>query len=378
MPLKVYLDTQDYSALYKGRVPDIYDFLLKKVASKEIEVCFSYPLIAELLTDADPSHKEDRIARAKCIKSLCGKNTFRFIDRIKFHGAFSADGDWMPSMGRVLSLDGLSDTFLDEMLRNFPTANRKQVNALKNKRAIKRLIKENPNIFYKKPIDPQTFPIPVSKKFLEEHMLLKYLEGELPRHVAEKEFLECFTNIEFLVETLFHYAGKSNLLFDNVRSAGESIKVFILKLREASLAISTQKRSIKSLEAQIRKDGNWNLVGDDIKEIKLSAYKIPTIDRDWINKTIGEKSKLRTFPDSFFDSLIAYINAHLKQSQEMKGSDIVDIMHSVYIPYADLWRGDKAFSDLLMKEKLPHKEKIVPTLASLPQRISELTRLPIL
>jgi hypothetical protein len=41
----------------------------------------------------------------------------------------------------------------------------------------------------------------------------------------------------------------------------------------------------------------------------------------------------------------------------------------MYLPYTDLWRGDKAFSDLLIKHKVTFGERVVPTLAELPERI---------
>jgi len=41
----------------------------------------------------------------------------------------------------------------------------------------------------------------------------------------------------------------------------------------------------------------------------------------------------------------------------------------MYLPYCDLWRGDKAFSDLLIKHRVNFCERAVPTLASVPERI---------
>jgi len=41
----------------------------------------------------------------------------------------------------------------------------------------------------------------------------------------------------------------------------------------------------------------------------------------------------------------------------------------MYLPHADLWRGDKAFSTLLINNRIDFCKRIVPSLAELPERI---------
>ncbi len=54
------------------------------------------------------------------------------------------------------------------------------------------------------------------------------------------------------------------------------------------------------------------------------------------------------------------------------------MLHSLYLPYTDLWRGDKAFSDLLVKHKVDFSERVVPTLNQLPGRIeAEISKLAV-
>ena len=57
------------------------------------------------------------------------------------------------------------------------------------------------------------------------------------------------------------------------------------------------------------------------------------------------------------------------EKRPLKQSDGIDFVHAIYLPHVDLWRGDKAFSDLLIKHKVKFWERIVPTLADLPGRI---------
>jgi hypothetical protein len=58
-----------------------------------------------------------------------------------------------------------------------------------------------------------------------------------------------------------------------------------------------------------------------------------------------------------------------RENREIKRSDAIDLIHAMYLPHADLWRGDKAFSNLLIKNRVNFHERVVPTLAELPDRI---------
>jgi hypothetical protein len=41
----------------------------------------------------------------------------------------------------------------------------------------------------------------------------------------------------------------------------------------------------------------------------------------------------------------------------------------MYLPHVDLWRGDKDFSNLLIKNRVNFYERVVPTLSELLDRI---------
>jgi hypothetical protein len=57
------------------------------------------------------------------------------------------------------------------------------------------------------------------------------------------------------------------------------------------------------------------------------------------------------------------------QRRDIKRSDAVDLIHAMYLPHVDLWRGDKDFSNLLIKNRVNFYERVIPTLSELPRRI---------
>jgi hypothetical protein len=66
----------------------------------------------------------------------------------------------------------------------------------------------------------------------------------------------------------------------------------------------------------------------------------------------------------------AFINATAqKPIINFLQSDIADLLHSLYLPFCDLWRGDRRFSSILRIADVPFNEKIVSNLFDLPRRI---------
>jgi len=63
------------------------------------------------------------------------------------------------------------------------------------------------------------------------------------------------------------------------------------------------------------------------------------------------------------------LESSARDAHRQGASDGIDFVRAIYLPYCDLWRGDKAFSDLLVKHRVNFSERVVPTLASLPERI---------
>jgi predicted nucleic acid-binding protein len=81
-PLRLHLDTSDYSAMYRA-VPGtdqarVRDRLLELARSGRIEIGLSHHVVFELLQKAEPQFREDRLERARLLKELCGQNAFPY------------------------------------------------------------------------------------------------------------------------------------------------------------------------------------------------------------------------------------------------------------------------------------------------------------
>jgi hypothetical protein len=72
------------------------DWLRNEVAKGTIEIGLSYHLVFELLQRAEPKYREDRMARARLLTELCGRNAFPYPTDLGQGHRFSKEGLWSP------------------------------------------------------------------------------------------------------------------------------------------------------------------------------------------------------------------------------------------------------------------------------------------
>jgi hypothetical protein len=101
------------------------------------------------------------------------------------------------------------------------------------------------------------------------------------------------------------------------------------------------------------------------REVKTFASEIQSPEE--LTKNVPRWKELFGEESGLIAAQILY--AFHKDGREIKNSDGIDLIHAMYLPHADLWRGDKAFSTLLMNNRIDFCTRIVPSLAELPGRI---------
>ena len=133
--------------------------------------------------------------------------------------------------------------------------------------------------------------------------------------------------------------------------------------------------------------------GDLRKRItgELNVTAVEALSPDGRSQLLRLRRDLKTFreemssPQQLFDDLPIWKNlfgndsallateilyAFERDKRPIKQSDGIDFVHAMYLPHADLWRGDRAFADLLIKYKVSFSERVVPTLLGVPARIA--------
>ena len=82
-------------------------------------------------------------------------------------------------------------------------------------------------------------------------------------------------------------------------------------------------------------------------------------------------------PEILGEYFVDILEAYHGRSSRDKGfkprkSDFVDMLHAIYIPHCDVWRGDGGFSNILLSQKIKHSERIVAKRSDLPDFIQSL------
>lgn len=370
MPLKIYLDTSDYAALYRLNLTEVersvLAYLREQIKAGRIEIGFSWPIIWELLQDFSEEYRADRVRRAEFVSELCGQNAFRFMFEIGLGKAFSRDGHWYPGERKPISIKKLERIWFDAILANPAWAsNRQSRRALNNPTGRRTFIKNNRALCDLRKINLKGMPL--SKRFIEGDYFFRYMIGEFPEEVADRELLKCVTDPVQFLNTWFDCAGKENPFTENIHLHGARLKDGFENLREALERVRSLTRQIKEAKRRMHKA---KMPREMIRELEaqirgLEASRVPE-NIIKFNHPIWEQ-----MGPYVVDVVRAYIRANSESDREIKRSDLADLHHAAYIPHCDLWRGDTTFSNILIEQQVAYWQKIVPKLSDLPRRISE-------
>jgi hypothetical protein len=84
----------------------------------KIQIGLSYHVVFELLQKATPQYREDRLARARLLVELCGKNAFAYPTDLGNGYRFSTEGLWIPRIElEHFEVENIVDHYADAVAR---------------------------------------------------------------------------------------------------------------------------------------------------------------------------------------------------------------------------------------------------------------------
>lgn len=309
----------------------LFNYLKHRVELGDIVIVFSFSIIMELLQEFDDRYSEDRKARALFIKELCKSNVFKFFQDIGVsEDAYNDVSDWLPEFfKKEFEIDSFVSRLVDGLLRepDFPKYLKKIV-AKGN--GINRLLVKKPYLF-----NLRELKFFFSEECYEKDIIRSYILGTISKCEASRLLQTSFSDPQNFFNNYFGIQGLSNFFTKPFHKASEALHTLIEKTNEI-----------------IRVDPS---VGSEMEQFDVEKYWMRIYD---------------FFPPHTRELINAYIRDNHKKSH-LQRSDAADITHAIYIKYSDLWRGDKHFSNLLIRQKIVGHEKIVPKLKDLPSRIDD-------
>lgn len=375
----IYLDSSDYIDFAAKNCPAekqaVHDFLVERVTSGEIKIAFSFFHVGEVIREFSPQHFDDRLNKARILMSLTKGLTFKYP--LQDFDPLSQDGYWFPELKlpAELTARGLKLQLI-EMLQNDPRMGRK------SRRERRQMLSRSnlATLIRNLPDDPDLSALgnlALPPEFKGRNVLRDLLLGRVDETFVENAFLKMFADLVLLVGALDGQEKQPSIV-SMVNTLFDNIDVQIRRVMEVYDESKTQLGKIRDLEKQIRSTRSQEfgtLISKEYEEMRL---RLVTLKRDIAHfiqnyEPIGPKFKKDDrLPPILGEVLPAYVKANIRDKRTRGPSDIVDIFHSSYLPFCDLWRGDRRFANILIGSKISGYEKIVPSLSDLPGRIDKM------
>jgi|GEM_PF-4720967 len=377
--LVVYLDTSDFAEFSKATPSEVHqqtlDTLRQLVVSEKIVLAYSPYHLGELLRDFDDQHFENRLDRAKVISSLCGRNCMRHLFADELPGALADDGSWFPTniplptyTKHSMLREARESLAEDPRWASFPRHERRRIGS---KKFLLDYIRTHSGVFDPLPLGEE---IPQPQAYRDKNVFYDFLMGRATNADIGEYLSEYFRDPELLVHLLKHSPSNRGVLaktidgmFANLDAAAAGFNEEMEQLRSSFQRLRNAERELKVQQDKLRKHGV------PVKPYKRSLRPPPPIDDSQARYAAMVEKLQNSGTTSKFPNLIypyaAYLNDSTTSNRERKPSDAIDIFHASYLPNVDIWRGDTYFSTMLIRQKIPGHEKIVPKIGQLIDRI---------
>ncbi|RJG54217.1 hypothetical protein D0Z70_13885 [Sphingobium terrigena] len=347
---------------------------------------YSMPLLGELL-QYDETHAETTIHKAEAVEKLCGKNAFIWpgrliawelaiaaaanglLDEPYLKSAFSENAYWFPNVEDALDdLKGGFQRTLDESLAEITPVNRKQRRTIE---ANVRRLNVSTMVNASAPELADKYGLRVSDV---QRSLVAVLEDKIsPAEGATRLFSAMAKPTTFIRTYFVGYEGEKD--FPSwISDMGRKLQASMLEGREKLSRIDTSVLSsdfMRTALEQMAPDFGRQMLR--LAQTEASEFRLddPLIDLFASRRDLAEQvpcwRNFTRYVPIFMQSNLGLRGDGYKPERSAGG----DIMHSFYLPYCDLWRGDRRFAHIL-KEALPEQSgKIVGRLSELPDLIEK-------
>lgn len=365
-PIVVYLDTQDYIRLFNedqnSPAHQTLEKLLEFRDQGKIAIGFSWAIMLEFVTKPTDEYREERVRRGKLVKDICGPNAFPFVTELRHGARFPNSGHWMSGKGgKTLSAkkfrQWMFQQYLD-LLSNKGTLNRSELRRLKRPQAMNDLLRKSTSTWGTKIEDFKG--IPISKEFVESGITNRFIKGRCSDAEFEYQLNKWFSDPAEYSRIYYDYGNKPNMLSEHFGTSIQKFETLITNLQDYN-------KRFDELESQ------RTIVRQGLRELGISKRSIRELTRPKVKRqTLTLDDALKTIADAYGNERVAHIPHYIEKAQKasysFKASDVIDIMQMMYVCECDLFRCDKAMSDLF-RDYTPFKGKIVKRFEDLPAKI---------
>lgn len=335
--------------------------------SGQIEIGLSYHVIFELLQRADPEHRENRLSRARLLTELCGQNAFPYPTDLGDGHRFSKEGLWQPRIT-------LGDHEIEVILGHLIQAVQHDLEATPhvrrvviNRKYFGRWAEEYPERFMA--IANRNWPVMFGKSLVEDGTFGRYVAGQMSRNEANRKLWFFINDPASIYELWFEQCRWDCPIMERRDNIADK---FVIMLEDLRRTIASTGDLRTRITIELSATGDEALSPDARSQLMrlrkdLKTFRGEITSPQQLFEDVPIWKKLFGNESALLAAEILY--AFERDKRPIKHSDGIDFVHATYLPHTDLWRGDRAFADLLIKHKVSFSERVVPTLLEVPVRI---------
>lgn len=391
-PPIIYLDTSDFSRfgdVLRGKSDDATEklFLSLETRASKGDAIFpvSMPILGELL-QYDADFRETTLCKAQAVARLCGEWALAYPSRLiaseiataaRESGALpdgepisvlSPDRFWYPDVSQSFyELRAKIQSGVDAKVDSYRFVNRK------SRRGAKKIVRKFDLAKVAAEAAPEmasTYGLPASV-FIRS--IVAMLRGSItPEEASRRLFREIAEPVTF-VKTYFERVETERTMPEWMGGLGRDFQTHLQVFRDQTrplMGVPSMREQLANLLAdwsgQLGAMALRIADGDDLAVLGLSAER-----RDCLAATPAFVSSVpaaaivgRVIPE-YTRQIIGLSGAEAKIENSFGG----DLVHALYLPHVDLWRGDRRFAQVVMKAMPALAHHVIPTLKALPEAI---------
>lgn len=390
-PPIIYLDTQDYSRfgdVLRGKSDGATEalFLALEQRKKAGDAIFavSMPILGELL-QYDAGYRETTIRKAEAVERLCGSWALAFPSRLvateiadvaKSGGLLSETQDTS-----VLSSDrywypNIADAFGDIRAQMRSAIDTEIANLNLSRKMRRHLNKEAHKL------DPIKAAREAAPQMAAEYGLpleaitesiVALLRGTVTPEQASRRLFSAIAEPVKFVEAYFEKVESDRTVLPGwVSKFGANFEARFVELRDKVQPYLKYEFARSEFDTML---ADWpeklgrtvlNMGSDDTAEFGVDAALFTALAAD--GNVAAEVPAC--------EIVGKVLTAYVRQIMGLQGSEAKiersfggDLVHALYLPHVDLWRGDRRFSTVVRDAVPQYAQRIVPTLKGLPDAI---------
>lgn len=387
-PLIVYLDTSDFRNLSVANERgtgdphfEILDWLRSEIRNKRIEIRFSLVHVAELTRHAS-ARKLSAVTDCKFMRVFSNNETLtspaELFDlelksalvglSLERRFCLSQNGRWcgdvLPDFRdlRKSARTGIKKVIADQNLDR--STRRRLLNEIVGRDGVitakgMSLIRDNrtKNLF-----SELAAQYPLTEKFYSEDVFDKVLTGAISIRQFYNELMSGLLRPDNIVSAYAEMRpAEFEGIFSFVREFGAKILSIRSEIRDDLRGIPTiYLRPKQKLVAAIERATPFGKIA--VRMARELSEQFAALEEAKAMRAIESCRSLVAL-----DALAVLVTREFMKNPDWnpEGSIGADLMHAAYIPYVDVWRGDRSFCALLKKQRIFETNHVVPKLSQL-------------